>query len=70
MGVGAFVWIPLSLAVGRRLVFLLCAVIMTLATIWAGAAGSFYQLLAAICFQGLAEGLSTSAVSDLLSDLS
>lgn len=45
--------------------FLLCAVIMTLATIWAGAASSFYQLLVAVCFQGLAEGLSTSAVGDL-----
>lgn len=62
MGIGAFVWVPLSLAVGRRPVFLLCAVILLLSTIWAALAGSFYQLLAAICLQGLAEGLATSTV--------
>lgn len=35
---------------------------MLLATFWAGLAGSFYQLLAAVCLQGLAEGVNTSMV--------
>jgi MFS family permease len=62
MGIGAFLWIPLSLAIGRRPVFLLGTIIMLLATFWAGLAGSFYQLLAAVCLQGLAEGVNTSMV--------
>jgi MFS family permease len=65
MGIGAFVWVPLSLAIGRRPVFLLCAAILLLGTVWAAIAGSFYQLLAAICLQGLAEGLATSTVRRL-----
>jgi hypothetical protein len=39
--------------------------VFLLSTIWAAIAGSFYQLLAAICLQGLAEGLATSTVSRL-----
>lgn len=62
MGIGAFLWIPLSLAIGRRPVFLLCTVIMLLATMWAGTAGNFYQLLIATCLQGLAEGVNSSMV--------
>jgi hypothetical protein len=42
MGVSAFLWIPLLLAIGRRPVFLLCTIIMLLATLWAGIAGNFY----------------------------
>lgn len=60
MGIGAFLWIPLSLAIGRRPVFLLGTMIMLLATLWAGIAGNFYQLLIAVCLQGLAEGVNTS----------
>src|SRR6266498_873754 len=65
MGIGAFLWIPLSLAVGRRPVFLLCNVILLLSTAWAWAAGSFYQLLVAACLQGLAMGISASTVSPM-----
>jgi MFS family permease len=65
MGIGAFLWIPLSLAIGRRPVFLLGTMIMLLATLWAGIAGNFYQLLIAVCLQGLAEGVNTSMVTDL-----
>lgn len=63
LGLAAFLWIPLSLAVGRRPVFLLCTVIMLFATAWAGISESFHQLLAAACFQGLAGGLALSTVS-------
>jgi MFS family permease len=63
MGIGAFCWIPFSLAIGRRPVFLLCTVLMLLAIIGAGTAGNFYQLLIAVCVQGLAEGVNTSMVA-------
>jgi predicted MFS family arabinose efflux permease len=65
MGLGAFLWVPLTLAIGRRPVFLLCTALLTIGTIWAGIASSFYSLLVATCVQGLAEGFSTSAVSGL-----
>lgn len=65
MGLAAFLWIPLSLAIGRRPVFLLCAVIMLFTTIGAAVSTSFDRLLAALCIQGLAGGLTTSAVSFL-----
>lgn len=65
MGIGAFIWIPLSLAIGRRPVFLLCNVILFLFTILAASARTFHQLLISICFQGLAQGAGTSLVSHL-----
>ncbi|KAH6677384.1 major facilitator superfamily transporter [Halenospora varia] len=69
MGLGAFIWIPLSVAVGRRPVFLLCTIVTLLTTLWAGLAGSFYQLLIAVSFLGLAEGMSTSLVLHMVIDL-
>ena len=63
MGIGAFIWIPLSVAVGRRPVFLLCTVITLLTTVWVGLAGSFYQILVAVSFLGLSVGMSTSMVN-------
>ena len=62
MGIGACIWIPLSLAIGRRPVILICNVILLVATIWAGTAGNFYQLLIAVCLQGLATGVTASIV--------
>jgi MFS family permease len=63
MGVGAFIWIPLTVAVGRRPVFLLATLVITMGTFWAGMTKNFYALLAAVCLIGLAEGFGTSAVS-------
>ncbi|KAF5002398.1 hypothetical protein FGRMN_410 [Fusarium graminum] len=54
--VGFLISIPFSTALGRRPVFVSAAVITALSTMWAGYAGNFYQLLAAVCFQGLAAG--------------
>jgi len=62
MGIGAFIWTPLTLAFGRRPVFLLANLIITVGTLWAGLTNNFYQLLTAVCLIGLAEGFSTSAV--------
>ncbi|CZR66403.1 uncharacterized protein PAC_16304 [Phialocephala subalpina] len=69
MGLGAFLWIPMSLALGRRPVFLICTVLLTLSTTWASVASNFYQLLIAVCLQGLAEGFSTSATLLMVIDI-
>lgn len=63
MGIGAFIWIPLTLAIGRRPVFLLATIVITIGTLWAGLTKDFHALLTAVCLIGLAEGFSTSAVS-------
>lgn len=43
--------------------FLIAALVMLLATIGAGYAVNFYQLLTCCCFLGLGEGLSLTLVS-------
>ncbi|KAM0347619.1 hypothetical protein ACHAPU_004632 [Fusarium lateritium] len=58
-GVGYLISIPLSIAVGRRPVFVGAAALTTLSTMWAGYAGNFHQLLAAVSFQALAAGSAT-----------
>lgn len=62
MGIGCFIWIPLSLALGRRLVFLIAALIDLLAMIGAGYSQTFCQLLGCVSLLGLSEGLSLSLV--------
>lgn len=62
LGLGAFFWIPLSVALGRRPVFLLASVCLTVATVLAANASGFYQLLAALSLQAFSAGLSLSAV--------
>ncbi|EFQ35502.1 major facilitator superfamily transporter [Colletotrichum graminicola] len=61
LGIGAFLWIPLSVAVGRRPVFLLASCCLTLATVLAANASGFYQLLGALSLQGFSAGLGLSA---------
>lgn len=63
MGVSFFIWLPLCIAFGRRPVILLSAVTLFVATLRAGFAHDFYQLLAAICFIGFAGGATISTVS-------
>jgi MFS family permease len=65
MGVAAFLWVPLSLAVGRRPVFLLCTLMMLFSTIWAGVSRSFNEQLAAACTQGFSGGLAFSTVNTI-----
>jgi MFS family permease len=64
-GFGYLISIPLSTAIGRRPVFVGAAITVTLSTLWAGFGGSFYQLLAAVSFQGLAAGSATGMVSEI-----
>lgn len=63
MGVGFFIWLPLCVAFGRRPVILLSSVTLFVATLKAGFADNFHQLLACICFIGLAGGATISTVS-------
>ncbi|KAF7866865.1 hypothetical protein EAF04_005706 [Stromatinia cepivora] len=69
IGIGAFLWIPLSLAIGRRSVLLIANVILLSSTLWAGVATRFHSLLIAVSFHGLAEGVSTSAGLLMIIDL-
>ena len=63
LGIGALLWIPLSLAIGRRPVFLFSTVTLFIGTIWAVLSPSFYHLLIAVCLQGFGAGTTLSAVS-------
>lgn len=66
MGFGALLWVPLSLGMGRRPTFLLAALMMLFATIGAGYAANFHQLLTCLCFLGLGEGFSLTLVCSTL----
>lgn len=69
MGVGCFVWVPLSIGMGRRPTLLIATIIELLALLWAGYATSFGQLIGAVCFLGLGEGLSLSLVLLIIVDM-
>lgn len=62
MGIGCLVWVPLSIGLGRRPTILIATIILLLATLGAAEARSFAQLVVAVCFQGLSEGLGLSLV--------
>lgn len=63
MAIGCFIWVPLSLALGRRPVFLLAASMELFAMIGAAFSRTFYQLLGCVCLGGFSEGLGLSLVS-------
>lgn len=63
LGVGFFIWLPMCIAFGRRPAILLSAFTMFAASLKAGYADNFHQLLAAVCFIGLAAGATLSTVS-------
>ena len=70
MGFGALLWVPLSLGMGRRPAFLIVVLMMLLATIGAGYAKNFYQLLTCLCFTGLGEGFFLTSVGNVPSSKS
>lgn len=65
-GIGAAIWVPLSLAIGRRPVFLLATVILTVSMFMAAVSQSFQVHLLARCLQGLAGAVSPSTVSEVI----
>ncbi|RYP14828.1 hypothetical protein DL765_006129 [Monosporascus sp. GIB2] len=69
MGIGAFVWIPLSLALGRRPVFLLGSLTLSVGTTVAACAQSFTTLMAGLCLVGLAAGLACSLLLLIVIDM-
>ncbi|KAJ4983459.1 major facilitator superfamily transporter [Stagonosporopsis vannaccii] len=69
MGFGALLWVPLSLGMGRRPIFLLAAFMMSFATIGAGHAANFHQLLTCLCFLGLGEGFSLTCALLMMIDM-
>lgn len=64
MGIGCFVWVPLSIGLGRRPTVLIATMIVLIATLGASQARSFAQLVVASCFIGLSEGVGLCLVSD------
>jgi MFS family permease len=62
MAVGAVLWIPLTIGMGRRPVFLLASFVLFFATLGAGYVQTFEQLLVCVCFFGIAEGCALTAV--------
>jgi MFS family permease len=66
MAVGAILWIPLTIGMGRRPVFLLASFVLFLATLGAGYVQTFEQLLVCVCFFGIAEGFALTAVRHLI----
>jgi MFS family permease len=65
MGVGNFLFVPISMMVGRRAVFLFSNILMLAAIIWAAKSDNFTSHLAARCLQGLTCGISDCLVNCL-----
>lgn len=53
---GFILGIPSSIAIGRRPVMLATSILLSLNVLWAGIAGSYYQLLVSVIFQGVSIG--------------
>lgn len=62
MGLGTLLWVPLSLALGRRPVFLFVALLMLFAALGTGYATTYEQLLACLCVIGFGDGFSMTSV--------
>jgi MFS family permease len=62
MALGSFVWIPLTIGMGRRPVFLLASLLMLFATLGTGYAQNFPQVLACMCLLSLGEAFALTAV--------
>lgn len=67
MGLGGFLWVPLTIGMGRRPVFLISSIMLFAATLGAGYSQTFPQLLACVCFLGLGGGFAITAVRSLRS---
>ncbi|KAF2686583.1 MFS general substrate transporter, partial [Lentithecium fluviatile CBS 122367] len=69
MGIGALLWVPLSLALGRRPVFLLAALLNFVATLGAGYSRTLRELLFFVCLLGLGEGFALTPAFLMVIDL-
>ena len=62
IGIGGLLWLPLSLALGRRPAFLIAALTMPLAAIGAALSTDFHALFGCVCLLGLGQGFSVTSV--------
>ncbi|KAF3038543.1 hypothetical protein E8E12_008697 [Didymella heteroderae] len=70
MGVGNFLFVPLSMALGRRGALLLSNVLLLAAVVWAATSTSFESHLGARCLQGLTAGVSDCLLPIIVLDIS
>ncbi|KAH7394265.1 major facilitator superfamily domain-containing protein [Phaeosphaeria sp. MPI-PUGE-AT-0046c] len=67
--IGAIVWVPLTIGVGRRPVFLFVTIITMAATLGAGYTSTFEQFLACVCFLGLGQGFALTVTLLIVFDM-
>ncbi|RYP85954.1 hypothetical protein DL770_004967 [Monosporascus sp. CRB-9-2] len=67
-GVASWVLIPLSIAVGRRPVILLCGALAWAGGIWAATSGGLKSHIAARCFQGIGAGTIDALIPLIIQD--
>ncbi|KAH8683789.1 major facilitator superfamily domain-containing protein [Ilyonectria robusta] len=70
MGLGNFLFVPLSMALGRRGALLLSNTILLGAVIWAAKSTSFESHLGARCLQGLTAGVADCLLPIIVLDIS
>lgn len=66
LGCSNLFWVPLSNTYGRRPILILCALLLTVFSIWCGEAQSFSSLLAARVFQGVGGGAADTLAPDVV----
>ncbi|PVI02405.1 MFS general substrate transporter [Periconia macrospinosa] len=69
MGVGCFVWVPLSLGLGRRPAFLIATTLNLAAMLGAAFSTTFDELLASVCIMGLCQGFGLSVSTLIVIDM-
>ncbi|KAJ4408192.1 hypothetical protein N0V82_009766 [Gnomoniopsis sp. IMI 355080] len=69
IGLGSFIWAPLSIAIGRRPVLLFGTALQAVGCIIAATAKDFNALLAAVCVKGLASATAWSLALLIIIDL-
>ncbi|KAI8648316.1 hypothetical protein NCS56_01515900 [Fusarium sp. Ph1] len=70
MGLGNFFFVPLSMALGRRFVFILSNILLLASIVWAAKSQSFESHLGARCLQGLAAGVADCLLPIIVLDTS
>ncbi|KAH8662280.1 major facilitator superfamily transporter [Xylariales sp. PMI_506] len=68
-GIASFLLVPLSIAVGRRPVVLLCGLMAWVGGLWAGFSTSFGSHLTARCFQGFGAGVVDTLIPLIIQDI-
>ncbi|EKD20957.1 uncharacterized protein L3040_004576 [Drepanopeziza brunnea f. sp. 'multigermtubi'] len=68
-GIGALIWMPISMAIGRRPVFIICTILLFLSTLIAAISNGYYMHLTARCVQGIAGSISPSTMILMVLDL-